>query len=210
MNYNSNSLSDSQIVKYESGASVIIEGTNNTSYPLTEGSPGKYSCAPFGAASNAQYRLHIVTTSGGKYISDDVTPLYTPPIDSITWANTPGRVTIYANTHSDNSTSRYYHWAYNEAFEIQFTIASLYILDSVYLVPVHRLDFEAHHTCWRTECPLNIVLASTTGLSDNIIKKHFGEIVINFYYKNVIKSCYKIIINFCYKIVSTYSFFVCE
>jgi len=39
----SNSLSDSQIVKYESGANVIIEGTNNTSYPLTEGSPGMYS-----------------------------------------------------------------------------------------------------------------------------------------------------------------------
>ena len=33
----SNSLSDSQIVKYETGANVIIEGTNITSYPLTAG-----------------------------------------------------------------------------------------------------------------------------------------------------------------------------
>ena len=49
----SNALSDSQIVKYESGASVLIEGNNNTSFPLTEGSPGKYSCAPFGAVSTA-------------------------------------------------------------------------------------------------------------------------------------------------------------
>ncbi len=165
----SNSLSDSQIVKYESGASVIIEGTDNTSFPLTEASPGKYSCGPFNAVSTAQYRLHIVTTSGGQYISDDVTPLYTPAIDSVTWANTLGGVTIYANTHGNSSTSRYYHWTYNETFEFQSTIASLYVLDSVYFVPVPRLDFEAHHTCWQTNYPSNIVLASTTGLSNNTI-----------------------------------------
>ncbi len=165
----SNSLSDSQIVKYESGASVIIEGTNNTSYPLTEGSPGKYSCAPFNAVSTAQYRLHIVTTSGGQYISNDVTPLYTPPIDSVTWANTLGGVTVYVNTHGDNNTSRYYHWTFNETFEIQSTFASIYYYDSVSHLPKPRLDFEAHHTCWRTEYASNIVLASTTGLSNNTI-----------------------------------------
>jgi hypothetical protein len=165
----SNSLSDSQIIKYESGASVIIEGTNNTSCPLTENSPGKYSCGPFNAVSNAQYRLHIVTTSGGQYISDDVTPLLTPPIDSVTWANTPGGVTVYVNTHGDNNNSRYYHWTYNETFEFQSTFASLYLYDSTYGVPVIRQDFEAHHTCWRTDFPSNIVLASTTGLADNTI-----------------------------------------
>jgi hypothetical protein len=165
----SNALSDSQIVKYESGANVIIEGTNNTSYPLIEGSPGKYSCGPFNAVSTGQYRLHIVTTSGDQYVSDDVTPLITPPIDSVTWANTLGGVTVYVNTHGDNNTSRYYHWTYNETFEFQSTIASLYILDSVYHEPIHRLDFEAHHTCWQNDFPSNTVLASTTGLSDNNI-----------------------------------------
>jgi Domain of unknown function (DUF4249) len=165
----SNSLSDSQIVKYESGASVIIEGTNNTSFPLTEGSPGKYSCGPFNAVSSAQYRLHIVTTSGGQYVSDDVTPLFTPPIDSVTWANTLGGVTVYVNTHGDNNTSRYYHWTYNETFEIQSTFASIYVYDSAYGVVVPRTDFEEHHTCWSTDFPSNIVLASTTGLSDNTI-----------------------------------------
>ena len=164
----SNALSDSQIVKYESGANVVIEGTNNTSFPLTEDSPGKYSCGPFNAVSTTQYRLHIVTTSGGQYVSDDVTPLYTPPIDSVTWANTLGGVTVYVNTHGDNSTSRYYHWTFNETFEFQSTFASLYVYDNVY-GPVIRTDFEAHHTCWQTDLPSNIVLASTTGLLDNTI-----------------------------------------
>ncbi len=174
----SNSLSDSQIVKYESGASVIIEGTNNTSYPLTESSPGKYSCAPFGAVSTALYRLHIVTTSGGQYVSDDVTPLYTPAIDSVTWANTLGGVTIYVNTHGDNNTSRYYHWTYNETFEFQSTFASLYVYDSVYHITVPRTetDFAKHYTCWRTEYPSNIVLGSTTGLLDNTIYQQ----IVNF------------------------------
>ena len=165
----SNSLSDSQIVRYESGASMTIEGTNSTTYPLTEGSKGKYSCAPFGALSNARYSLHIVTSSGDQYVSDDVAPLFTPPIDSVTWANTPGGVTIYVNTHGDNNTSRYYHWTYNETFEIQSTFASIYYYDSVSGYPQFRTDFEAHHTCWRTEYPTNILLESTTGLSNNTI-----------------------------------------
>ncbi len=165
----SNSLSDSQIVKYESGASVIIEGTNSTSYPLTESSPGKYSCAPFGAVSNAQYHLHIVTTSGGQYVSDNLTPLYTPPIDSVTYAITQGGVTLYVNTHGDNNASRYYHWTYNETFEIQSTFASIYYYDTVSGFPKPRPDFEAHHTCWRTEYPSNILLGSTAELSNNII-----------------------------------------
>ncbi len=165
----SNALSDSQIVKYESGASVLIEGNNNTSFPLTEGSPGKYSCAPFGAVSTARYRLHIVTTSGGQYISDDVTPLFTPPIDSVSWANTPGGVTIYVNTHGDNNTSRFYHWTYNETFEFQSTFASLYYYDSANGEILPRPDFEAHHTCWRTGYPSNILLTSTAGLANNIV-----------------------------------------
>jgi Domain of unknown function (DUF4249) len=165
----SNSLSDSQIVKYESGASVIIEGTNSTTYPLTEFSPGEYSCAPFGAVGNTRYSLHIVTSSGDQYISDDVTPLFTPPIDSVSWANTPGGVTIYVNTHGDNNTSRYYHWTYNETFEIQSTFASIYYYDTVSGYPKPRTDFEAHHTCWRTEYPTNILLGSTTGLTNNTI-----------------------------------------
>lgn len=166
-----NSLSDTQIVKYESGANVIIEGTNNTSFPLVESSPGKYSCGPFPAVSSTQYRLHIVTTHGGQYVSEDVTPLYTPPIDSVTFANTPGGVTIYVNTHGDNNTSRYYHWVYNETFEIQSTFASLYVYDSFYHVAVLRTekDFAKHYTCWSTEYPSNIVLGSTSGLSDNTI-----------------------------------------
>ncbi len=168
----SNSLSDSQIVKYESGASVIIEGTNNTSFPLTEGSPGKYSCAAFGAVSTAQYRLHVVTSSGSQYISDDVAPLVTPPIDSVTWANTPGGVTVYINTHGNNNTSQYYHWTYNETFEFQSTYASIYYYDSVTGFPEPRPDFEAHHTCWQTNYPSNILVGSTTSLTGNIVHQH--------------------------------------
>ena len=72
------------------------------------------------------------------------------------------------NTHGANSTSRYYHWAYNETFEFQSTFASIFYYDSVSGV-TPRPDFEAHHTCWRTDFPSNIVLASTTGLADNTI-----------------------------------------
>ncbi len=87
-----------------------------------------------------------------------------------------GGVTIYVSSHGNNNTSRYYHWTYNETFEFQSTFASLYYYDNVIQLPVIRTDFEAHHTCWQTDYPSNIVLASTTGLSDNSIY----QTVVNF------------------------------
>jgi hypothetical protein len=203
----SGSLSDSQIVKYETGATVLIEGNNNISFPLTESSPGKYSCGPFNAISSVRYRLHIVTSSGGQYISDDVAPMFTPPIDSVNWANTPGGVTVYVNTHGDLTASRYYHWAYNETFEIQSTFASLYVYDSVYHIAVLRKeeDFAKHYTCWRTEYPSNIVLGSSSGLANNVIYQQIVNFLPDSTYK--LKFEYSIIVQQQSIDSSTYSFF---
>lgn len=164
-------LSNSTFIKYETGANVIIEGTDNSSYLLSEKSPGMYSCGPIFPNAGFLYRLHIVTSSGSEYLSDLVQPLFSPLIDSVTWANTPGGVTIYVNTHGNNNTSRFYHWTYNETFEFQSTYASLYYYDSVDQIPVIRAetDFALHYTCWNTVYPSNIVLGSTSGLSDNTI-----------------------------------------
>ena len=34
---------------------------------------------------NSKYKLHIRTSDGKEYISDEITVVETPPIDSISW-----------------------------------------------------------------------------------------------------------------------------
>jgi Domain of unknown function (DUF4249) len=157
-------LTDTPQLKVETGANVTIQGNNNSSFQLNEGSPGNYSCGPFNPVSNIKYRLHILTASGTEYASDFVTPLYTPPIDSVTWANTQGGVTVYVNTHNNNNSSRYYRWVYYETFEFHPAFES-FLNDS--LGP--RVDYMSIYTCWHTDTSTNILLGSSTNLSENII-----------------------------------------
>src|ERR1035438_2310724 len=111
-------LADTTIVNPEINANVTIEGNNNNTFPLYEIIPGTYSCGPFNANNNLQYRLHVTTSNGSQYRSDYVTPMFAPPIDSITWAKTDsGSVTVYVNTHNDVGTPRYYLWSYSETWE---------------------------------------------------------------------------------------------
>jgi hypothetical protein len=158
-------LSDSPMLKVETGAILTIQGDNNSSYKLNENMPGYYSCGPFNPIPNVKYRLHILTAVGVEYTSDFVTPLYAPPIDSVTWANTKGGITIYVNTHNNNNNgSRYYRWVYYETFEFHPAFES-FINDS--LGP--RLDYMKLYTCWRTDTSSNILIALTTNLSENMV-----------------------------------------
>lgn len=157
-------LSDSPIIKVESGATVTIQGNNSSSYKLNEGLPGYYSCGPFNPIPNVKYRIHILTALGAEYASDFVTPLLTPPIDSITWANTSGGVTIYVNTHNAENGSRYYRWQYFETFEFHPAFES-FLNDSLY----PRTDYLKHYTCWRTDTSTSVLIGSSSSLAENII-----------------------------------------
>ena len=44
-----------------------------------------------------------------------------------------------------------------------------YIIMIVPMVKYYPGRFEAHHTCWRTGYPSNILLTSTAGLANNIV-----------------------------------------
>src|SRR5579871_2791248 len=79
---------DSNAYTPEAGATVTLEGSDNSSYPLHETSTGKYGNFLGPLNTNATWRLHITTTSGKQYASDYVPLVYDPPIDSINWART--------------------------------------------------------------------------------------------------------------------------
>jgi hypothetical protein len=158
------SLSDSTQIKPETNARVLIEGTNYTSVMLTETSAGNYYCGPFNPSSDARYRLHITTSGGSQYVSDYVSSIAAPAIDSVTWANTAGGITIYVNAHGNNNDSRYYRWMYAETWQFHAAFESFFT-DS--LTP--RYDYLSIYNCWRTDTSTNILLGSTAKLSSNTV-----------------------------------------
>ena len=104
----------------ESGASLQIEGDDNSVVPLVESptEPGTYSSPPLTLNNARQYRLRIY--SGDKeYESAWLTVVNTAPIDSVFWQRDErdNGVEISVASRGSDADSRYYKWDYDEVWE---------------------------------------------------------------------------------------------
>jgi hypothetical protein len=148
-------------------AKVVVEGNDNTSYPLPELGNGLYGAPLSGLNPATAYRLNITTSAGRQYASD-YTPLVTdPPIDSINWVRNDKGVTIYANAHDPTGNTRYFRWNYTETYEFNSTYAAYYNISGSFWVPMTQGD--TLYTCWHTDNSTNIILASSEQLSQAVI-----------------------------------------
>jgi hypothetical protein len=155
----------------ESGATVTIEGTDNSSSPLREFVAGTYG-APLSALNNStSYRLHIVTAAGKQYASDYVPLVQSPPIDSISWRRLNDAVhqgvQIYANTHDPQNSTHYYRWDYTETWEFH----SSYFATVQYVPGIGLENYSPNtiSTCWHIDRVTSILLGSSTQLSQDLI-----------------------------------------
>ena len=162
---------DTNLYLPETGATVTVEGTDNSSWPLKEQTIGSYS-APLSTLNyNVSYRLHIVTAAGKQYASDYVTLVPCPPIDSISWRRLdydPYKgVRIYANTHDPHNNTHYYRWSYQETWEFHSAFyATVRYIPGTGIVLYHPNTTD---TCWKSFPSSSIVLASSTQLSQDLI-----------------------------------------
>src|SRR5512135_38479 len=69
----------------ETGAVVSVESNTGASYSFLEQPGGIYISNSLSLNYSNQYRLKITTTNGNEYLSDYISVVATPPIDSITW-----------------------------------------------------------------------------------------------------------------------------
>jgi len=79
-------LSSAMQTPLESGATVWLNGDDNSDFDLTESESGKYELTDIPIDPDRAYRIMIRTASGHEYASDYVSITATPPIDSIAWA----------------------------------------------------------------------------------------------------------------------------
>jgi Domain of unknown function (DUF4249) len=160
---------DSTIPK-ETGASVEVEGSDNSSISLIEQGNGRYSSVdtPMLNAS-VRYRLRIHTSEGEDYLSDFAPFRPSPPIDSINWINGPTGLTIYANTHDPANATRYYEWNFVETWEYRSAQQADYEFDTTTNEVIRRPDSGQIYVCWHTDTASNILLGTSIKLAQDVI-----------------------------------------
>jgi len=139
----------------------------------TTDTPGRYHIDHVSLATDKQYRLYFKLDNGEEYISEFLTPLLTPEIDSISYIK-PGtgeEIQICVSTTEEKDQSRYFWWSYVEDWEVWAFLEAEYGLDENYRVYEFEPPYNTYY-CWGNDVSKNLLLGSTTNLSTNKIINH--------------------------------------
>ncbi len=151
----------------ELGAQMSLIGTNGNTYPLIDPDrTGSYSTAPLTLDVTQQYHITVTTTAGEQFVSDPVPCLANPPIDSISWQQ-PLDLSIYASTHDPTDKTHYYRYDYNETWEHDSQLMSVYTVVNGYLVATDSSN--QTWRCWTTDTSTNILLATSAANTTDTI-----------------------------------------
>jgi Domain of unknown function (DUF4249) len=155
------------------GASVQVEGNDNSVYPLSEQGGGSYGADTLILNTTVKYRLRIAIPGGETYLSDYVPYKPTPPIDSVNWVYDPSTgVTIYANTHDPTNSTRYYQWKYLQTYEYNSAEYSGFFYDHPTNAIIPRPLSQQIYTCWKNVPVYDIVIGNSTKLAQDVIYEH--------------------------------------
>jgi Domain of unknown function (DUF4249) len=160
---------DSTIPK-EAGASVEVEGSDNSSISLIEQGNGRYSSVDTPMLNTLiRYRLRIHTNGGEDYLSDFVPFRSTPPIDSVNWVETSGGVNLFVNTHDPANATRYYEWNYDEIWEYHSAEPSNEEYDTATNQVFVRPPSDQIYSCWHEDSSTNVILGSSIKLAQDVV-----------------------------------------
>lgn len=149
----------------EAKAIMAIRDDAGASYPLTEQAPGVYTSQALTLNPNRTYQLQLRTSRNRRYVTDLVAGKLTPVIDQLPWELGERGVQIYANAHDDTGNSRYYRWTYAETWQFQSAFRSVF----EYAAGTIRPRTNDIYNCWATENSSDILLSSTTKLSQDVV-----------------------------------------
>ncbi len=180
-------------------AKVYIEtGNGQLSEQAIMTEAGKYVISNMQLQSDSEYRLKILH-DGDTLVSEFLTPLHTPEIDSITWKKPAAgaAVELYVHTKDSNNLERFYRWTYEEIWEYT---ARLYANVGINPIDSTRILYNEEkgprnerYYCWNYKKSSSFILESSANLSNNIIRnKKIHEIAAD---NNRLSQLYYIIVN---------------
>lgn len=149
-------------------AIVTIESSKGDSYPVTETGNGQYVSATLSLDNTLNYRLRIKTADNKEYVSDFVPVTNAPPIDSINFAVKSDGIQLYASTHDPRNNTRFYRYEYEETWVLHTAFFSSYKSNGD-TVTERDLDNDQIYQCWKSDTSTTIILATSSGLSQDVI-----------------------------------------
>lgn len=159
--------------RFENGATVTIEGDNNSRYLMFAAGQGLYTIGQLNLDRTKKFRLHIRTSAGREYFSDYSQVLATPPIDSVSFTRESAGISININTHDPQNKTRYYTWNYDETWEInaRFYPSLKYVrnaqgkvVDVTNIYPNGARD-TTRFRCWQFQSSAEILIGSSIKLT---------------------------------------------
>lgn len=165
-------LNNKPIEAPEKGAIVQVESETGATYILPALlKAGRYGSPALGFDPTKRYRLRIRTTDKREYLSEFVESKTSPPFD-LKYDFNDGALNFHINTSDPSGKSIYYKHSYEETWEYESQLKSLYKINDNGNIVLRNLPQEDIFTCWRTLPSPNILLSSTANLSeDRLINK---------------------------------------
>jgi hypothetical protein len=152
----------------ESNAQVVVESDANNSYSLVEIKAGTYAAAPLNLDGSHKYRLRIKTNDSKEYVSDYVVVKNAPPIDNVNFSANSDGVHITVDAHDNTGNTRYYRWEYVEDWQFHAYYRAGFKSNNVDSI-VSRPASEDVYNCFGHSASQNVIIASTTKLSQDIV-----------------------------------------
>jgi hypothetical protein len=148
-------------------AIVNAEDDQNGIYPIPEIGNGEYAFPGLQLDITRKYRLRIKTSDGQQYLSDFVPVKVTPPIDSVGFTILQDSLQVYVSTHDPSNNTQFYRWSFDETWAFHAYYASQFISTGYSLV--ERTPAQNVYSCFGSDFSPTIVLASSAGLSHDVI-----------------------------------------
>jgi Domain of unknown function (DUF4249) len=186
------SLADTATSVKEANAQVSVIGLTGLEYPLINQGNGRYVTSQLLLDITQKYQLKIITPDGNEFRSEMSSVYTSPPIDSVYWGQDSAGVHIYLNTHDPTNNTKYYRWQTVETWEYQSAFPSVLEYIGGGQSVIRSLDNQIN-TCYQSQIPSSIEVASTTQLSSDVVSKFEvatvppGSEKISFLYSNLIK-----------------------
>jgi hypothetical protein len=177
-----NSGSDSTIIKLSKtvnlsnkttinpvlNAVLTVESDKGSSYVLTAGSSGKYGSPGLNLDNSLKYRLRIKTADNHEYLSDFVSVVNSPPVDTISYDIRGNGIQFYTSTHDPRNSTHYYRWEYQETWVIHSKFYSFYQSNGDTVLERDLVNNQVYQ-CWQSDTSNVIVLASSANLTRDVI-----------------------------------------
>jgi hypothetical protein len=160
------SLTDNNEPPKETNAIVQLEDEDGGTMSLTEVLPGEYVLGGLTANAELKYRLRINTTTG-EYLSNFVPVKVTPAIERVKYDTLKNEMEVSVTTSDPTGESDFYRWTFSETFQYIVPYQSTWILDN--RSARQRESDEYIYRCWRTDKSHSILVATSSGFSEDRI-----------------------------------------